>query len=86
MTMSQVAMGTDCFQCVRRRSAARFVSSSFRPLDNAEFQLRLRTLKAFWDEDKASAQFEDLCERFDHDYPTFIAELRKGRHTSVTIS
>lgn len=45
--------------------------------DNAEFQLRLRTLKAFWDEDKASAQFEELCERFDHDYPTFVAELRK---------
>ena len=47
--------------------------------DNTEFQLRLRTLKACWDEDKASAQFEDLCERFDHDYPTFIAELRKKK-------
>jgi len=47
--------------------------------DNTEFQLRLRTLKAFWDEDKASAQFEELCKRFDHDYPTFIAELRKKK-------
>ena len=47
--------------------------------DNTEFQLRLRTLKAFWDEDKASAQFEELCDRFDHDYHTFIAELRKKK-------
>jgi transposase-like protein len=47
--------------------------------DYAEFKLRLRTVKASWDEDKASAQFEELCERFDNDYPTFIAELRKKK-------
>jgi transposase-like protein len=58
---------------------ARNAKSHLSKTDNTEFQLRLRTLKAFWDEDKASAQFEELCERFDHDYPTFIAELRKKK-------
>ncbi len=53
--------------------------------DNTEFQLRLRTIKAFWDEDKASAQFEELCERFDNDYPTFIAELRKKKAHYLTL-
>jgi putative transposase len=47
--------------------------------DNAEFQLRLRTLKACWDEELASAQFEQLCERFDNSYPSFVAELRKKK-------
>ena len=58
---------------------ARNAKSHLSKDDNAEFQLRLRTLKACWDEDKASAQFEELCERFDNDYPTFIAELRKKK-------
>jgi putative transposase len=47
--------------------------------DNAEFQLRLRTLKASWDVDKASAEFEELCDRFEDSYPSFIAELRKKK-------
>ncbi len=47
--------------------------------DNTEFQLRLRTLKACWDQGKASSQFEELCERFDNDYPSFIAQLRKKK-------
>jgi len=47
--------------------------------DNAEFQLRLRTLKASWDVDKASAEFEELCDRFEDSYPIFIAELRKKK-------
>jgi transposase-like protein len=47
--------------------------------DNAEFQLRLRTLKACWDEEKASADFEELCDRFDDAYPSFVAELRKKK-------
>jgi len=47
--------------------------------DNAEFQLRLRTLKACWDQDVASTQFEELCTRFDNSYPSFIAELRKKK-------
>jgi len=48
--------------------------------DNAEFQLRLRTLKASWDVDKASAEFEELCDRFEDSYPTFIAEIRKKKN------
>jgi transposase-like protein len=48
-------------------------------LDAAEFQLRLRSLKTSWDEGVASAQFEQLCQRFDASYPTFMAELRKKK-------
>ena len=47
--------------------------------DNAEFQQRWRALKSTWDEQVGISQFEQLCERFDHGYPTFIAELRKKR-------
>jgi transposase-like protein len=47
--------------------------------DNAEFQQRWRALKSTWDEQVGITQFEQLCERFDHGYPSFIAELRKKR-------
>jgi transposase-like protein len=58
---------------------ARNAKSHLSKEDNTEFQLRLRTLKACWDEDKASSQFEELSERFENDYPSFIAELRKKK-------
>ena len=47
--------------------------------DSAEFQQRWRALKSTWDEQVGITQFEQLCERFDRGYPTFIAELRKKR-------
>jgi putative transposase len=48
-------------------------------VDSAEFQQRWHAVKSTWDEPVGSTQFEELCQRFDHDYPTFIAELRKKR-------
>lgn len=47
--------------------------------DAAEFQLRLRSLKTCWEEETASAQFEQLCQRFDPSCPSFVAELRKKK-------
>jgi len=47
--------------------------------DNAEFQQRWRAVRSTWDEQVGITQFEELCQRFDHDYPTFMAELRKKR-------
>src|SRR5262249_30193895 len=47
--------------------------------DSAEFQQRWRALRSTWDEQVGLAQFEELCQRFDHHYPTFMAELRKKR-------
>ena len=47
--------------------------------DSAEFQQRWRALRDTWDEQVGRTQFEDLCQRFDHDYPAFMAELRKKR-------
>ena len=45
--------------------------------DSAEFQQRWRALRDTWDEPIGITQFEDLCQRFDHDYPAFMTELRK---------
>lgn len=36
-------------------------------------------LRASWNSQVGAALFEELCQRFDKDYPTFIAELRKKR-------
>lgn len=47
--------------------------------DSAEFQQRWRAVRSTWDEQVGITQFEELCQRFDHHYPTFIAELRKKR-------
>lgn len=47
--------------------------------DAPEFTKRLRTLKTSWNQEVASAQFEDLCQRFQSSYPSFIAEIRKKR-------
>jgi Transposase, Mutator family len=47
--------------------------------DSAEFQQRWRALRETWDEQVARTQFEELCQRFDPDYPAFMAELRKKR-------
>jgi len=47
--------------------------------DAAEFQQRWRSLRASWNSQVGAALFEELCQRFDKDYPTFIAELRKKR-------
>jgi len=47
--------------------------------DNAEFQQRWRAVRSTWDEQVGITQFEELCQRFDPGYPTFMAELRKKR-------
>jgi Transposase, Mutator family len=36
-------------------------------------------LKSTWDEQVGIAQFEQLCQRFQESYPSFMAELRKKR-------
>lgn len=43
----------------------------------AEFNSRMRTIKASWEPELAASQFEDLCQACEKDSPTFIAELRK---------
>src|SRR5215831_3267238 len=47
--------------------------------DNSEFQQRWRALKSTWDEQVGTAEFEQLCQRFQDSYPSFMAELRKKR-------
>jgi len=36
-------------------------------------------LKSTWDEQVGATHFEQLCQRFQHGSPSFIAELRKKR-------
>jgi transposase-like protein len=45
----------------------------------AEFNSRLRTIKACYDPELAAGQWEQLCQACEKDSPTFIAELRKKR-------
>lgn len=45
----------------------------------AEFQQRIRAIKACWDPELGAQQFEELCDRFAPSAPSFIAELRKKR-------
>jgi putative transposase len=47
--------------------------------DSAEFQQRWRAVKCSWDEQVGMTQFDELCKRFEKNYSTFIAELRKKR-------
>lgn len=47
--------------------------------DAAEFQQRWRAVRVAWNEQVGATQFEELCQRFEKDYPTFMAELRKKR-------
>jgi transposase-like protein len=47
--------------------------------DTPEFTKRMRALKTAWNQEVASSQFEDLCQRFHSAYPSFIAEIRKKR-------
>jgi putative transposase len=69
--------GADVQLCVvhMQRNAKNHLSKT----DNTEFQQRWRALRSTWDEQVGITQFEELCQRFDHDYPTFMAELRKKR-------
>jgi transposase-like protein len=45
----------------------------------AEFNSRMRTIKASWEPELAASQFEELCQACEIHAPTFIAELRKKR-------
>lgn len=47
--------------------------------DATEFQQRWRAIKSSWSEDVGNRAFEELCDRFADDYPSWIAELRKKR-------
>ena len=47
--------------------------------DSAEFQQRWRALKASWNAETGALFFDQLCDRFQSSYPTFIAELRRKR-------
>lgn len=47
--------------------------------DSVEFQQRWRAIKSSWDIEVGNRQFEELCDRFAKDYPTWIGELRKKR-------
>lgn len=69
--------GADVQLCVvhMQRNARNHLSKD----DSAEFQQRWRALRETWDERLGITQFEELCQRFDHHYPAFMAELRKKR-------
>ena len=69
--------GADVQLCVvhMQRNARNHLSKT----DNAEFQQRWRALRSSWDEAVGITQFEDLCQRFQPGYPSFLAELRKKR-------
>lgn len=69
--------GADVQLCVvhMQRNARNHLSKT----DNAEFQQRWRALRSSWDEAVGITQFEDLCQRFQPGYPSFMAELRKKR-------
>ena len=69
--------GADVQLCVvhMQRNARNHLSKT----DNAEFQQRWRTLRSSWEEAVGITQFEDLCQRFQPGYPSFMAELRKKR-------
>src|SRR5215469_8379225 len=69
--------GADVQLCVvhMQRNARNHLSKA----DNAEFQQRWRALRSSWDEAVGITQFEDLCQRFQPGYPSFMAELRKKR-------
>jgi len=47
--------------------------------DAPEFTKRIRAIKTAWNQEVANAQFEDLCQRFQNPYSSFIAEIRKKR-------
>jgi putative transposase len=47
--------------------------------DAPEFTKRIRAIKTAWNQEVANTQFEDLCQRFQNAYPSFIAEIRKKR-------
>jgi hypothetical protein len=50
--------------------------------DNTEFQQPWRAVRSTWDEQVGITQFEELCQRFDPSYPTFVAELRRTSGSS----
>ena len=58
-----------------QRNAKNHLSKS----DAAEFQQRFRAIKTSWSEEVGNRGFEDLCDRFDDDYPSWISELRRKR-------
>jgi transposase-like protein len=48
-------------------------------LDGPEFTKRFRAIRMAWTSEIAAQQFEELCQRFEKNYATFIKELRKKR-------
>jgi transposase-like protein len=48
-------------------------------VDGPEFTKRFRAIRMAWTSEIAAQQFEELCQRFEKNYATFIKELRKKR-------
>ena len=47
--------------------------------DASEFTKRFRSIRTAWTSEVAAQQFEELCQRFEKPYSTFVQELRKKR-------
>jgi transposase-like protein len=47
--------------------------------DASEFTKRFRSIRTAWTSEVAAQQFEELCQRFEKSYATFVQELRKKR-------
>ncbi len=57
----------------------RNVKTHLHKTDAAEFTKRFRSIKMAWNTNVAATQFEELCQRFEKNYPGFVKELRKKR-------
>ncbi|MFQ5968821.1 MAG: IS256 family transposase [Acidimicrobiia bacterium] len=57
----------------------RNVRSHLSKSDASEFISRFRSIKSAWNSDVAAQQFEELCQRFEKSYSSFVKELRKKR-------
>jgi putative transposase len=51
--------------------------------DSTKFAQRFRAIKSSWSEDVGNCGFEELCDRFADDYPSWIVGLRKKRTHSL---
>jgi len=58
-----------------QRNAKRHLSKNL----NRSFQLRLKSIRNSWDPETAANDFEQLCNDFQADAPTFIRAIRKKR-------
>ena len=57
-----------------------FTKTHLSKTDASEFTKRFRSIKMAWNADVAAQQFEELCQRFEKSYSTFVKKLRKKRN------